>query len=71
MKIVPHWKRILRHAWSTRLIVLAGALSGVEVALPFVDDRLPRGVFALLSMIVTAGAFIARIIAQKEFRDGA
>lgn len=43
----------------------AGLLSGFEVALPFFNDLMPRGVFALLSMLVVGGAFIARLVAQK------
>ncbi|MBN9047003.1 MAG: hypothetical protein J0H18_15245 [Rhizobiales bacterium] len=72
MKLVSDWKRVLRHAASIRLLLFAGILSGVEVALPLVGDSLPipPGVFAGLSLIITAAAFVARIVSQKEFRDG-
>ena len=68
MKLLDDWKRVLRRAWSIRLILLAGLLSGIEVALPLLDGfvSLPRGLFAGLSAIMTAGAFIARLLAQKE-----
>lgn len=71
MKLVSDWKRVLRHAASIRLLLLAGILSGLEVALPLLGDALPipTGVFAVLSLIITAGAFVARIVSQKEFRD--
>ena len=49
MRLVAEWWRVLRYAWSIRLLVLAGLLSGAEIALPLIQDLLPipRGVFAL------------------------
>ncbi len=71
MKLVSDWKRVLTCAWSIRLLLLAGILSGLEVVLPLIGDALPipTGVFAVLSLFITAGAFVARIVSQKEFRD--
>lgn len=68
--LVPDWKAILRHAWSVRLMIVAALLSGAEVALPLLNGLLPirPGVFALLSGLVVAGAFVARIVAQKRIR---
>lgn len=62
------WKRILRKAWSIRLMLLAGLLSAVEVALPFFSDAMPRGVFAALSGLSVGGAFVARLVAQKDMK---
>nr|WP_029924382.1 hypothetical protein [Ochrobactrum sp. UNC390CL2Tsu3S39] len=72
MKLVSDWKRVLARAWSIRLLLLAGILSGVEVALPYIGDAylIPTGVFAALSVLVTMAAFAMRLISQKEFRDG-
>lgn len=71
-KLVSNWRDVLKRAWSVRLILLAALLSGVEVALPFLDGYLPvpPGVFAALSLVTTAGAFIARIVAQKGISNG-
>lgn len=68
MKIVPDWREILRRAWSVRLMLLAGLLSGVEVMLPFYADALPRGLFASLTVAAVAGALIARVVAQRGIR---
>lgn len=68
MILVPNWKIIVRKAWSVRLIILAGLLSGAEAAMPFIDDQMPRGVFAVASLLVTGAAFVARILAQKGIR---
>ena len=68
MILHDEWRTIVRKAWSVRLIVLAFALSAAEVMLPFFDDAFPKGIFAALSGLTVAGAFVARLIAQKEFQ---
>ena len=68
MKLIEDWKRVLRRAWSIRLIVLAGVLSGLEFGLPFLDGfvTIPRGLFAVLTTAATVGACIARLVAQRS-----
>jgi hypothetical protein len=65
MKLYDNWREILRRAWSIRLMLLAGTLSGIEVALPFFADLFPRGLFALLSSLAVGAAFVARLVAQR------
>lgn len=69
-KLVPNAGRVLRRAWSIRLIVVAGVLSGCEIALPIIDQvvTIPRGVFAALSGLVTCGALISRLVAQENLK---
>lgn len=69
--LVKNWRDVLRRAWSVRLLIVAGLLSGLEVALPLIDGlyEIPRGVFAALSGLTVAGAFVARFIAQKGLSD--
>ncbi len=71
MKLVANWRTVLRRAWSVRLIMIAAILSGAEIALPVLDGYLPipQGVFAAMSALTTAGAFVARIVAQKDIDD--
>ena len=66
MKLYDNWRSIVRKAWSIRLMVVAAVLSGVEVVLPFLQDWFPRGVFAAFSFAAVAGAFVARLVAQKD-----
>lgn len=70
--LVSNWRDVLRRAWSIRLLIVAGLLSGLEVALPLIDGfyEIPRGVFAALSGLTVAGAFVARLFAQKGLSDG-
>ena len=68
--LVSNWRDVLREAWSIRLIILAGLLSGIEVILPFIGALpIPDGAFAALSLMTTFAAFVARILAQRSLPD--
>lgn len=68
MNLIPNWREVLARAWSIRLMLIAGLLSGLEIALPLFDGVFPldRGVFATLSLIFTAAAFVTRLLAQRN-----
>lgn len=66
--LVRNWRAVLRKAWSVRLIALAAILSGLEVGLPFLFDFIEPGLLALLSVLTTAAALVARLCAQKDIR---
>ena len=70
IKPLPNWRDIVRFAWSWRLMAVAVALSVLEVGLPFFSDKLPHGLFAALSGLITVGAMVARVVAQKRLSDG-
>lgn len=69
--LLPDWKRILKRAWSVRLIALAAALTGLEVAMPIIGPYLPWGPgwFALASGLVAMGALVARLMVQSNTKD--
>ncbi len=69
MKLIDGWEGILRKAWSIRLMLLAGLLSGAEVILPLFVEAIPRNLFAALSMLTIGGAFVARLLAQKGLSE--
>ncbi|PZQ82169.1 MAG: hypothetical protein DI549_12455 [Ancylobacter novellus] len=71
MQLVPDWRRVLRHAWSIRLMLLAGLLSGLEVALPLFGDLIPIAprVLAALTVFIVAAAFVARLTAQSKMEN--
>ena len=50
MKLIPNAKGVLAKAWSVRLILLAGVLSGAEVALQFWMPNWPDGYLAAFSI---------------------
>jgi hypothetical protein len=65
MQLYPNWKEIARRSWSLRFIILAGALSGLEIILPLFSDEIPRSLFAALSFLAVSAAFVARLVAQR------
>ena len=65
MQLYDNWREILRRRWSLRFIILAGILSGIEMALPLFSDAIPRNLFAILSFVSVSAAFVARLVAQK------
>lgn len=71
MRLVNDWKRIAKRAWSFRLTVLAAGLAGAEMALPYVSDLFPPRLFLALSMPVTVGAAVSRVVAQPKMHDDA
>lgn len=67
-ELIPDWKRVLRRAWSIRLMLLAGLLSGLETILPIVMDALPwpRWLASTVISFVVGLAFVTRLMAQKD-----
>ena len=50
MRLVPNWRRVLRHAWSIRFNLAALVFAAAEIILPLYQDVIPRGVFAVGKM---------------------
>lgn len=66
MKLYDNWKEILRKAWSIRFMIIAGVLSGIEIILPLFAEHFPRNIFAILSFVFVAAAFVSRLVAQRD-----
>jgi hypothetical protein len=54
-----------------RFIVLAGLLSGAEVAMPYFTPETHTRLFAGISGLVCAAAFVARFVAQRKVNPDA
>lgn len=68
MTLNENWRILLRKAWSVRLMLVAFVFTAAEVMLPFFSDAVPPRLFAVMSGIAVAGAFVSRLIAQKDMR---
>jgi hypothetical protein len=66
MTLKDDWRDVVRKAWSVKFMVLAFVLTMAEVMLPFFSDAVPPRTFAVLSGLAVAGAFVARLVAQKD-----
>lgn len=70
MTLIENWRETLRKAWSFKLIVLSSLLSGVEVAMPYIQaaieplQLIQPGTFALLAVLTSSAAAVARVLAQ-------
>jgi hypothetical protein len=65
--IIHNWKDVLARAWSVKLLLFAGILTGIEAALPLLDGYIDinRTAFAVITFAVVAAAFVARFVAQN------
>jgi hypothetical protein len=68
LKLIDRWHIVLRDAWSSRLLIIAGVLSGAEVVLSALSASLPLWLL-VLSGVVTCLALIARIVVQKGLHE--
>lgn len=71
-RLIPEWKRVLQRAWSIRLILLAGLLTGCEALINAVGaDQIPVPAWArsIIVLAVIGGAFVTRLLAQKDDDD--
>jgi hypothetical protein len=68
MTLIDNFRAVLMKAWSVRLALLGAMFSAAEVALPFFVplDLLPPNTMAVLALICSAGAAIARVVAQPK-----
>jgi hypothetical protein len=72
MRLIPDAARVARHAWSVRLIIIAGLLTGIEAILPLVPELLPIPLEWLVvsQFLIVMGALVARFIAQDKISGG-
>lgn len=67
VRLLDDWKWVATKAWSARLMIVAALLSGIEALMAVFVDNPPisRMTFAILFFVITAAAFVARLIAQR------
>lgn len=70
MQLIDNWKAVAAKAWSSRLAWLSAVLSALEVILPYFTGLVDPGTFAVLAVLVSAAAGIARVVAQPETLPG-
>ena len=72
MTLKEDWQLVLTKAWSMRLIILSCLLSGLEVAMPTIQNTIeplqivPQGVFAIAALLVSMSAAVSRLVAQPR-----
>lgn len=67
MTLVDDWKLILAKAWSVKFNIAATVFGALEVVVALVQPAsIPNGIFAGIAAVISVGANVARIMAQKE-----
>lgn len=71
LKLAVGWRRVLRHAWSVRLLLLAALLNFLDALLTLAGATLPFPplTIAILTGLVTSAALVARIVVQKDLSE--
>lgn len=67
--VVKNWRKLIKRAWSLRLMGLAAILTGAEACIPVLEPYINQQLFALIMFGLISSAFVARLVAQKEFKD--
>lgn len=68
MELIQDAKTVATKAWSVRLAMLGAVFSAAEVALPFFSPFVPEKTMAILALVASAGAAVARVVAQPKMR---
>ena len=71
LRLYHNWRTIIRKAWSIRLMLLAGLLSGIEALVTIFPDQLhlSRHTLAVLVPLVIGAALVARLVAQQDLPE--
>jgi protein-S-isoprenylcysteine O-methyltransferase Ste14 len=67
----PDWKKLIKKAWSLRLMAVAGLLSALEGTIQYIPylASLPPGLFSAVTFMVIGAAFYMRLIAQRNMKN--
>ena len=70
-KVKDDWKHILKRAWSSRIVLLAGLLTALQFILLAAWDMgliaMRPWVYPIVMGTLMGAALITRILAQKDF----
>lgn len=67
MKLIEDWDVVLKKAWSVKFNIAATLFGAAEVVVALIQPvGIPNGIFAGIAAMISIGANVARIMAQKE-----
>ena len=69
MQLIENWKQIAVKAWSSRLAWASAILSGLELVLPYFTGLVPPGLMAIIAVLVSVAAAVARLVDQPRLRS--
>jgi hypothetical protein len=69
MTLIENWSGVAKGAWSMWLLYTATLLGAAELALPAFQGLLPEKTFAILSLVCTFAAALARLMSQPALHE--
>ena len=71
-KLIPNAVRVLRHSWTSHILIAGGLFTAAEAVLPYLSgsDLISPSAFPFLAFGVVFAAFIARYVLQESLHDG-
>lgn len=71
-RLVPNARRVLRHSWTSHVLIIGGALTAAEAVLPYLSgsELIPSAIFPFVAFGVVFAAFVARYLVQEALQDG-
>jgi hypothetical protein len=69
MNLLPDWRDIVKRAWSVRLMVLAFVATLAEALWPLFAPEFEFRFAGVVSAVLIAAAFVARLMAQQKGDD--
>ena len=67
---IPDWRRVLRRAWSVRLMLLAALLEGAATVLPLFTPMEAPVWWGGVVFVVVVAACAARFVKQPKMQHG-
>lgn len=68
-ELVEDWQVVIRKAWSFKLFIVAALFSAAEYVVPLYAQEMPRGLFAIVTFVVTIAGAVSRILAQRSMKN--
>lgn len=71
-RLVPNACRVLRHSWTSHILIIGGLTTAAEAVLPYLSGAqlIRSDIFPFVAFGVVFAAFVARYLLQEALRDG-
>lgn len=66
MRLYDNWREILKKSWCIFFLGVAALGQTALIVLPLYADEIPRGEYAIMTLVAIVAAGISRLIYQKD-----
>lgn len=68
-RLIDNWRAILARAWSIRIAIFWGIVSGLAAAWPALDEVVPIRLFVAGSVLISVALVVARVTKQPGVEE--